>query len=111
MSAKKYKKVNAYTKAKILVYVSENWDGEQGKDAKDCLIKSVKNCKKDFSVLSVETGTSAASIELNVKRITSEIYKELYGNYPTGGIMKDDHNPIKWHKKLVETLIEEGLVS
>ncbi len=110
-TGKKYTKVSAYTKAKILTYVKENWDGALGKESKDCLVRATALRKKDFKIMSIETGTSAASIELNLKRISDEVYRELYGNYPAGTIMKVEHKPTKWHKLMAETLVKEGLVS
>ncbi len=111
VTTRKNKKVSSYTKAQILIYICENWDGSPGREAKDCLGKTPERRKQDYLIISAQTGTPAASIELNIKGIVSSLYKELYGNYPAGSIVQGSHRPTRWHKKMAESLVKEELVS
>ncbi len=111
MATRKYKKMNALAKAKILTYVAENFVGTAGDAAKDCLRKSSSHRRKEFQVIGAETNTSPYSIEFGVKRISDQVFKELHGEYPAGTVIPSDHKPVKWHKEMAKSLVEEGLVS
>ncbi len=110
MSTRKYKKVNALAKAKILTYVAENFIGTVGDPAKDCLRKTPTHRRKEYQVIGAETDTSPYSIEFGVKRISDQVYKELHGDYPAGTVIPSDHKPVKWHKEMAESIVEAGLV-
>ncbi len=107
---KKYKKIHSHAKAKVLSYIVENWTGAPTVKAKNCLNKSITSRKKDFAIMGIETNLSPASLELTTYKVTNEVFKELYGSYPKGAVMKDTLKPIRWHKAMAESLVDEGLV-
>ncbi len=110
MGTRKYKKMNALAKAKILTYVADNFIGVEGDSAKDCLRKTSSVRRKEFQLMGIESKTSPYSIEFGVKRISDQVYKELHGSYPTGAVVSADHKPVKWHKEMAESLVNEGLI-
>jgi hypothetical protein len=108
--SRKNKKTNIHVQARVISYIIENWNGSRGTESRNCLFKDIMSRKKDFAKMAIDTGTSEITLELNVRKVTDEIYKILYGSYPDGSIMKDKRKPVRWHKEIAETIVEQGLV-
>ncbi len=99
---RKRQPVNALTKAKILTFVAENWSNG--------LTFNTPDMRKKAKIIAIETNSSPATVELMIKRLTSETYKELHGDYPAGSLMTNIRAN-KWQRKAAKSLVKDGLVA